>query len=679
MESKYWTVEHDARFGGGITAIRFKNGSRKNILRAPIAAYVNTGGDVLSFAAAEKCPSDDPRDTIFRTTCESTPMVDVLTSNGYPLVRSTGILRNRRGKQINIGYCEKCEYHASFIRRTITLNFPAACPDIYTVGAAHLVIDRSLDEYACKYSAWRARNGGQLLDSECAAYGRMEPSVYPKHVECYPFRYLSLFRRGGDAMELFPSSDLKSWEAGVMGRPGNGRFGLYTCDDPNGNTILMEPYFKVTRGFLAPAGRRTKLRGSYSFTMTIGLPMIAKRYPADIRLVGFNNRPWPDEERIRNWAEAGFNLALLDNPFHSKGDFWHDGALPPYNEDGIKEMRRVIRTAHRYGIKVIPYLSLYELHPEAKAWEKNHAKWKRTDDSAGTEKHNYWGNGEFGTQMCPASGWKKYFQSYVKKTVVTYGFDGVYFDWCVPLYCTNRRHAKGIHTAHDELLDMFEWTRNFLGADRPIIIHTSGSPLMAMESMADATIVFEDAYAPPALFNHVPAADIFPPQADMANHVQKLICPSLLAFKGRRDAKKFVANCMAMGLLSYLGGALGAGLDIINDNFRRLKSFQLRDYTLVPSTRRFVAIDNAHVRVCIFHNHRELLIVVANAISSHSQKFRLPFDPTKLEPAWKNNRFYLLTDEAGHGKRLSAGDITDAGIPGLLAGYAYAIWKLVPV
>ncbi|HOV22589.1 MAG TPA: DUF6259 domain-containing protein [bacterium] len=672
--TEYWEVEQDINRGGSIVSIVFVNGSGKNILRKPLLSYVDKMGDVLSFMSAGKRPEHSEEKLFFSTSSEKKPKVEIdKTSAGFPIIISSGFLYNNKGETTGISYSEQCEYHSSFIRRTITFQFDEPANDILVLGVAKIVIDRSLCEYAYKYSAWQARHGGNLLTN--LIYGKVYPFAYPVYVERYPFRYLSLFNRGKDAIEFLPSSNVELWETGITGTPGSGFFGLYTLEDKRGNTILMEPFHELTLGYPDPKYKRPELKGKYSFTFTIGLPMIEKNYPADIRHVGFNNHPWPDEKEIRKWAEYGVNVARLHNDFDKSGNFWHDGTFPPYDEEDIKKMKETIATAHRYGIKVIPYFSLSELHPSSEAWKKNHDFWKRTEDDNDTEIHNYWQNGEYGAQMCLASGWNDYLKNYIKKIVETYGFDGVYFDWVSSLYCNNRRHKEYNHLTCDEILEFLEWTRNFLGTNRVLVIHTSASPFMAAESYADATIVFEEIYAPPAFMKDMPPIDCLQPQLDMANHIQKLVCPSILAFKGKTAAKKFVSSCIAMGLLSYIGRQKGSS-DPFIENFQRLRKYKLTNYAVIPATRAPVVVNKKNIRVCFFVNNSEIIVIITN-LSAKKELFNIQFNPSAVNPIWNKYKRYLIEDKDG--KRKKTVGLNGIKGSGQISGYDYIIWRIIPI
>lgn len=677
IQNDYWVIRQDLQQGGAIQSIIFHNGSGKNLLQEPVSCYVDTLGDPLSFMSAGTRPGCGPEDALFSSIYDQNPKVEIDSLKGFPVITILGELKNSKGEGSGIHYQERSEYHAFYVRKKLHFTFTETRKDIYAMGVAKLVIDRSLQEFGAKCSVWQMTHGGNQMNAGKAFYGTTQGSVYPAYVERYPFRWLALFSRGEDAIEVLPSGSLQAWEEGVCAQAGFGRFALYTLENPHGSSILLEPYRELTSGYPDPAYHRPELHGSYDFSYTIGLPGLEKHCPADIRHTGFNNHPWPSNADIQNWVEHGITVARLHNDFHNSGDFWHDGTFPPYDQKGIEQMQEVISQAHAAGIKVIPYFSLAELHPQSAAWQAHHEEWKRTSDDQDTEMHNYWQNGEYGSQMCLASGWGDYLKEYIQKILATYHFDGVYFDWVSSLFCNNRRHCGHDHITSDQILEFLEWTREFLGPERVLIIHTSGSPYMAAESYADATIVFEEIYGPPALLTEPPLVDYFQPQMDMAECIQRLLCPSILAFKGEESARKFVANEMAAGLISYLGQSTSPEHPL-SKNFHRLKNYHLDQYTRLPALRAPVRTESEDVRAAIFYNDREILLIPANVNRPEPVQSRIFLELKQLPGIWNKQQNFQLLTESGERIFLTCADLESKGIQVDLDAYAYQIWKLQP-
>jgi hypothetical protein len=108
-----------------------------------------------------------------------------------------------------------------------------------------------------------------------------------------------------------------------------------------------------------------------------------------------------------------------------------------------------------------------------------------------------------------------------------YPFDGVYYDWVQPVYCNNPAHAgettngvsgaRGLgafalsptgHWALDEYLELLEWTRERVGPDKLILLHTSNSPFMALENFSNGVVTMEWGYG--KLSTAMPAPSALP-------------------------------------------------------------------------------------------------------------------------------------------------------------------------
>ena len=162
-----------------------------------------------------------------------------------------------------------------------------------------------------------------------------------------------------------------------------------------------------------------------------------------------SKRPYPSDEEIAQWSKIGRILTLHSwiwqgshgNAYGIEWDeSWSTKAFTPKDE---KELRRVINTAHKRGMKVIPYTSPY-----------------------------YFGDsrGKVGKETMP-----EYLKT-VRAMLAKYGFDGVYLD--------------GLYK--DDVAGSYEVVRGLrrmVGDDGIIYIHSTGMPL------AKISCPFIDTYA----------------------------------------------------------------------------------------------------------------------------------------------------------------------------------------
>ncbi len=188
----------------------------------------------------------------------------------------------------------------------------------------------------------------------------------------------------------------------------------------------------------------------------------------------------PSEERIKTLAQRGINLFV-------GGANWRSGEYVPEHE---AETRWVIETCHRYGLKIIPYVTLMDLNVETCIFPKYGTQWRI--EPAAT-------SGEKTFLMCPgAEGWRTYWKMQVDRIVDDYDFDGMYCDFRFEkLVCENRAHGCGTNSARMT----FPWVRDMLSyarkkikiknADGILIANTNIQPMAMISGLVDARLVGE--------------------------------------------------------------------------------------------------------------------------------------------------------------------------------------------
>ena len=157
--------------------------------------------------------------------------------------------------------------------------------------------------------------------------------------------------------------------------------------------------------------------------------------PHQINMVRWRGRtePWspPSDEQVKVWAQQGINLIVGGANFMS-GDFSR-----PTDQDKV---RHFIDQAHRYGIKVIPYVTFSDYNFEAPGYQENAAAW------AASKAIEY---ANCTTLMCfGAEGWRQHWEKEVNLLLKNFDFDGLYIDhWFHTRICTNSRHGCGGYIA----------------------------------------------------------------------------------------------------------------------------------------------------------------------------------------------------------------------------------------
>ena len=262
-----------------------------------------------------------------------------------------------------------------------------------------------------------------------------------------------------------------------------------------------------------PKGGYIQARGSYLFDYYIGVPILEGRAqnPWFERSYGPNGGKWVSEEEIQRNAEAGVVTMTLHNDGDSNGDglYWRDGSWPPYPPDQMNKMATVIENCHKNGIKTVPYFSCHELSYSTGEFKQYGEQWGGKPDDQGSLRPNHY----YGALMCLKSGWLEYLKHCVDRVLKSYAFDGVYYDWNLALYCNNPLHmgksSNGVsgelglgtyansRTGHwdvDELLEFVEWSRERVGADALVLLHTTLAPMFATENFANDVCCMEGGY-----------------------------------------------------------------------------------------------------------------------------------------------------------------------------------------
>ncbi len=277
-----------------------------------------------------------------------------------------------------------------------------------TVGIGSAAVRRDLDEFGLRVGPIDDPDRRKMSP---ARFGKIEGEGDEFIREHHTPLYMMFFRRNVEGFDLTTASDLETWENSLTGRTGAGLYRATAGGDAI--QIIRRP---------VNLARPLKIRkGEYTFSYYLGLPRIVEKSDRKWRHLSFSNHPWPSDGEVARWAENGVNIVRLHNDYSQDENFWHDGAWPPYDEKGMAEMRRVIAACHKHKIKVVPYFSIYEFHPKSQEYEKFEAQWKRSNDQLGTVYHNQTGEGEFGAQMCPESGWLKRRKADIERPTGSWG------------------------------------------------------------------------------------------------------------------------------------------------------------------------------------------------------------------------------------------------------------------
>src|SRR5205823_790118 len=189
--------------------------------------------------------------------------------------------------------------------------------------------------------------------------------------------------------------------------------------------------------------------------------------PHQIAMTRWRGRqqPWepPSDDQLRLWAQTGVNLIV------GGADYWSgDYARPLLPE----RTRRFIAAAHRYDIKVIPYVTFADFNFAAPGYQEHAADWMASQSIEFANET---------TLMCyNAAGWREYLEKQWDQLLSNFDFDGLYIDhWTNIRLCSNSRHGC------DGYLGSFatEGYHDFAKRARRVVArHTDGKGIMLLNA-----------------------------------------------------------------------------------------------------------------------------------------------------------------------------------------------------
>ncbi len=536
VKSPYWTVEHDASQGGCITSVVFAHGSGKNLLTGPVSARVRN---------LEAHPTSDASSpNFFEQKFDQSARVEIETLAESVAVVSSGTLRLKSGDDIGVRYRARVEYRDwGLVACELELASDNERRDIVEVSAFDLPVRAGMtDAYVRENPA--VMPGGLTSGGKWFRLGAQGASYSHRYVPMH----VVVFERGGEGIEFTAPSDVEGWNTAANSDPGMGYFYVGASWDVAGGTLFSAAPYCV-------AYRRnpTTLSGSIKLRWCFGLPFLK---PKDEVFASWFHASagsrWLSDAEIEALARSGVKLLRFHNDYREDGPFWHDGMYPPYDPAGMKELRRVVDTAHRCGMKIIPYISVKELHPDTPGCKENQADWRLEQGPTFQEYHTWVGSAEYGQVMCLESGWLDFRKESIEIILKDIPWDGLYFDWETPHACRNPRHLGGrLHSDQDAFYDFMFWVRKRVGPEGVILSHISGLPQIVVENMSTAALIFEDqSYSKP-----YPEPGEFPPQCEFMPIVPHHLCSGGKA--GTPGARKSIMSGILQGhpgILRAVGG-----------------------------------------------------------------------------------------------------------------------------
>ena len=586
--SEYWETYHSKEKGGCLSSLLFKYGSNENILVSPLRSYIRRKeGSEYPYYEESECKN---------------VLLDVKNKDEKIVVRTKGRYTSREGKEIPVEYARDFYYgEYGLVKVDLKMKFLKGVDWIIEIGTMGLSVKSRLNIAGYRPSP--------EIDTSPSFSGRCIWHEFIPNSQNYnssefvigrylPF-YICIFQKRVEGIEIFKGDDI-GYDGNVFSSEDGQSYCEIRYDNEKDSLILRyEPY----GNWQIPIEVKP---GNYIFSYYIGLPFSKgenKVYKPNFHAV--INSKWPTEKQLDIYAESGIKVIRLHNDYREDGPFWRDGYYPPYDEENMKKMDWVIKEVHKRGMKIVPYFSLKELHPDCPEYKRYAKEWKRTIDKKLTILHNYAGSGEFGAQMCLKSGWLKFRKKSIDLVLSKHDFDGVYYDWTCSLYCNNPLHLNGKkHIDMEEFLDLIFWTRKRVGPDGLIFLHLSGVPMMVVENVADFVFTHEE-------FNHLlPMPFDFCPEVYFAGICEHQIVSSRAANTPEKW-RRFVLSCFLEGL--WVCPPMNANPDdIILELMKKLTSYNISNYSFLPSTKKPAEIDGFDIFSSLYWKKGKAIIFIAN-------------------------------------------------------------------
>jgi len=190
---------------------------------------------------------------------------------------------------------------------------------------------------------------------------------------------------------------------------------------------------------------------------------------------------YPSDEKIKKLAQRGINLIVGCINYRS-GEY--------SVVDNPEETRRVIENCHKYGIKIVPYVTLVDLEFPTEAFKRYSEDWRIEP----VVEFNYRTN-----LMCyGAKGWREHWKREVNSIIDRFDFDGLYIDfWADKVACRNPRHGcnkRYMRFNLDGLREMLKHAYIKLKAKNPnlfILANTNIFPCAMANNFVDIRLLGE--------------------------------------------------------------------------------------------------------------------------------------------------------------------------------------------
>ncbi len=613
VENEYTRWVHDLDLGGELTGAAVRNGSGENLLLKPqkTSITVRDAGGYHVFASNLQ-PAD-------RFRLENDGKISCLVFEG-------GLFDGEGNRLPDVTLCHMVEYHPwGYGVHRVRLELSRRITDVCQMQVGTLDVAGSMDMLMTRPAFANSRNyllPNNLIDGGHELFHGRKYSDSPAYYSRFLPVSVLIYQQGVEGIEMALTDDLYRWDGVGTDIPGMQQSWVSYIPAMKGYEIRFAPLDCTMEGLY--------LEGSYDFGYRLTLPYVRKNITPVRPFVGrllkqdgdFEHR-WPSREELMQKKAEGFEfLGLHDEGDEGNGIFWRNTLFPPYPPEEMAKMRQCLADAGELGIKVAPYCSLKEFHPEAPDYQGNAESWARLPGPGDDIILNQCACGCYGGMMCLESPWFEKRRETIDRMLTALPFKGVYYDWCFGLECENRAHAPGRHWDNDKLLEFLEWTRKRVGEDGEVYLHMTAHPSLALENLA--TVVLTDERSESAV-----SPQMFTPHVSFMNLAPRMSC-SLLTAKATPEMRKAMAMC---ALLNHAVIWNYAAADPAFYHQDWLDTVSRYTRHAAPGTGKCTA-SSPEVGCALYWNDEKVLVVLAN------------FSSKSVTTEWR----FSLPDRSGHGK-----------------------------
>jgi len=618
VENTYTRWVHDLARGGELTEAVVRFGRGTNLLVAP---------QCTGIGIRESGPYHAYRSDRLRAT-----RVSLTEKQGDPCLRFTQCLADSDGRRLKgVSVRHSVVYRPwGYALHTVELRVSRRVTDVAQVQVGTCILNPAMDAYALRPATaedgyplghnnvrtWRELGGGRKR-SDC-------PAELRRHL---PLSIL-LLERGVEGIEFALGDALGGWDGVGRATPGWQQFYLAYRPDLDGYEVRFCP--------LDANLPNQHLEGVYRFGFRMALPHVRERIvplrPCTTGTFqngrGFENR-WPTQADIDAWRNAGVTLMRVHNDGDPFGTdvFWRDGVYPPYPPEEMAKLETLLARANAAGIRLTPYFSTKQLHPEAPAFKRHAEDWRRMVEPDGAMIHNFARRNEFGAQMCLKTKWLVQLKRNIDLVLRKHPFRGVYYDWCAGFECCHPAHMPDGKRHWDQagLQNLLEWSHDRVGPDGEVYLHLTGCPNLPAENLASLVLTEEQPLG-------LVSPEMFTPHVHFLNIAPRQIC-SLL--RGKRD--KHDLRRVALCALLHHAGVSGTG--------RLIQAFHAKEAAFDPTPyRRHTAPGegkgaSTHPKTACaaYWNAREALVLVAN-LANERVRTEWALDGAALGMGWAGHK-----------------------------------------